>query len=440
MNYEKIPLINRLYKKIKSLEASIAILDSELSGVAEENINMRLKLKKLNHEKIKVVFVCWRPAVWGSLKTVYEAMKKDNDFDVQIVTIPNKKQLPKLGFHHEIYESEGAEEFWKGEDVVSGYNYETGEWLDLRLLKADYICFQQPYNICRTGAEKSHIVSKYAKLFYVAYFTFFNCNESNFINYECTPPDFMKDLSFYFTQNNDDQVFMQNRMREIGNLRAQVVKTGFPRFDNLHVNYDINTTAWNIKSSHEYFRLIWTPRWCTDENNCHFFDYKDKLLQYCSTNEKIDFVFRPHPQAFLNWASTGELSEIEAKKYRERYEKSNNMCIDTSSDFLPTFYTADCLITDTSSVVPEFFLTGKPVIYCYKKGSKNSFARNKGYTNGFYWVESWSELKDILDMLRSGTDPLFDKRQQLIKRDFYLPNEGAGYLIKEAIKQDFNNA
>lgn len=440
MNYEKIPLINRLYKKIKSLEASIAILDSELSGVAEENINMRLKLKKLNHEKIKVVFVCWRPAVWGSLKTVYEAMKKDNDFDVQIVTIPNKKQLPKLGLHHEIYESEGAEEFWKGEDVVSGYNYETGEWLDLRLLKADYICFQQPYNICRTDAEKSHIVSKYAKLFYVAYFTFFNCNESNFINYECTPPDFMKDLSFYFTQNNDDQVFMQNRMREIGNQKVQVIKTGFPRFDNLNVKYDINNSAWNIKDNHKRFRLIWTPRWCTDENNCHFFDYKDKLVEYCSDNQNLDFVFRPHPQAFLNWVCTGELSELEAKKYKENYEKANNMCIDTSSDFLPTFYTADCLITDTSSVVPEFFLTGKPIIYCHKPGSKNSFARNKGYTDGFYWVENWNELKDTLDMLRHGSDPLLERRQLLIKNEFYLPDEGAGYLIKEAIKQDFNNA
>ena len=43
-------------------------------------------------------------------------------------------------------------------------------------------------------------------------------------------------------------------------------------------------------------------------------------------------------------------------------------------------------------------------------------------------------------MLRAGNDPLREKRHELIKSEFYIPREGAGYSIKEAIKNDFLNA
>ncbi len=439
MNYSNIPVIRKIYNKLKSYDERINELNNELSLSCIENLNLRYRLKRIHGEKINVVFVCWRPAVWGSLKTVYESMKADNAFDVKIVTIPNKKQLPKVGINHDIYSSEGGEDFWKGDDVISGYNYETKEWLDLKSLKADYICFQQPYNVCRTYTEKSWVINKYAKLFYVAYYTFFNCNEDNYINEECTPLDFMKDLSFYFTQNEEDQTFMKERMQKANNSFAKVIKTGFPRFDNLNKSFDIGLTAWK-KKEESRFRIIWTPRWCTNENNCHFFDYKDKLVNYCKNQKDIDFVLRPHPQMFLNFNSTGEFLENKANEYKRIYEENDNLSIDTLEEFIPTFYTASCMITDTSSVVPEFFLTGKPVIYCHKKGSINSFSRDKGYTTGFYWVENWNELKTTLDMLRNGDDPLKQKRQELIKDHFYIPKEGAGYLIKEAIKQDFLNA
>ncbi len=436
MNYTKIPILRKLHKKLTN---KFNKFDDDIKFLLNENITLRFKLKKLTNEKIKVLFICWRPSVWGSLKTVYEAMKLDSLFDVTIVTIPNKKQLPKIGLNHEIYESEGGELFWTGTDVMSGYNYETKEWLDLRLLKADYICFQQPYNICRTDAEKSWVISKYAKLFYVAYYAFIDCKDDDFINQDTTPLDFLKDISLYFVQNETEKKFITHRMEQANNKLCKVIKSGFPCYDNLINNYNIQDTSWTCKNENR-FRIIWTPRWCTNENNCHFFSYKDKLVDYCNNKTDIDFVFRPHPQMFLNFASTGELSEKEANEYKNIYTKSINMAIDNTKNYIPTFYTASCMITDISSVVPEFFLTGKPIIYCHRKSSLNSFSKDKGYSSGFYWVESWDDLKTTLDMLRNGNDPLKEKRQKLIKDHFYIPKEGAGYLIKEAIKQDFLNA
>ena len=429
MNYSKLPIVGKFYSHLKT---KINEQEDALNYVCDENIRLRFKLKALNHEKIKVVFVCWRPTVWGSLKTVYEAMKADKAFDVEIVTIPNKKQIPKLGLSHEIYESEGAEEFWKGDDVISGYNYETGEWLDLRLLKADYVCFQQPYNICRTGAEKSWVVRKFARIFYVHY-------ASNFIGSgileDSDPPDFVKDVALYFNQNQMDYNLLQEYFGRIGNHFTKQFLTGFPRYDKLEQYENCESTLWSLPRDKKNYRIVWTPRWCTNEGNCCFFDYKDSFVKYCKKNTDVDFVFRPHPQAFLNWIAIGELSEKQAAEYKKIYSELPNARIDDTEEYLTTFYSSDCMVTDVSSIVAEYFLTGKPVIYCHKKDCFNEFSRK--LSEGFYWVRNWEELEKILQMLRSGEDPLKEKRQQLIKENFYIPENGAGEIIKEIVKRDF---
>mgnify|MGYP004534081803 FL=1 len=40
-------------------------------------------------------------------------------------------------------------------------------------------------------------------------------------------------------------------------------------------------------------------------------------------------------------------------------------------------------------------------------------------------------------MLKSGEDPLYEKRKHIINNVFYINPKGAGYTIKELIKEDF---
>ena len=424
----KLPIVKKIKQKLyKRLE----VLENESLISATENINLRIKLKLMNHEKINVVFVCHRPQVWLSLKNVYEAMCNDDFFDVKIVTIPNKKQLKGLGLNHEEYASEGAEDFWKGGNVIQGYDYNTKTWLDLRKLKPDYICFQQPYNVTRCPLYKSYYVSRFAKIFYVAYASNFM---GNGLLEETTPKDFANSLSFFFTQNEMDNALVKSLLSSYGNIFTDVVLTGFPRYDFVLENKNAVSNVWSYKERENKFRLIWTPRWTTNEGNCNFFDYKDLLLDYCLSHDEIDFVFRPHPQAFSEWIANGLLTKEEAALYQKKYADAPNANIDKESLYLNTFYSSDCLITDVSSIVAEYFLTGKPIIYCHKKDYFNDFSRK--LSEGFYWVHSWTELLKTLEMLKAGNDPLKVKREELIKSQFYIPENGAGFTIKEYIKND----
>ena len=426
---KRMPGVKQIVNKFESMKLQMQELSYINQIQANEIIDLRLKLKKSSHEKVNVVFVCHRPQVWESLRSVYESLKNKEIFDVKIVAIPNKKQVPKLGLNHEIYESEGAEDFWKKYGCIDGYNYATNQWLDLNSLEPDYIFFQQPYNITRCSEYKSWIVSSYAKLCYVGYFALHTLDD---VYDECTPDDFFKNISFFFAQNSEEQELISRKFIRIDNKIGKSILTGFPRYDDAHSYVGCENNIWKNRSKN-MFRLIWTPRWTTNEGNCHFFKYKDKFIEYCQQHDDIDFVFRPHPQAFSEWMSTGELSERQLSEYRDVYSNTPNMSIDESKTFLSLFYSSDCLVTDRSSVVLEYFLTGKPIIYCTSNGKHDTIDY---ISEGFYKVSNWEELESRLNELKNGHDELFEIRQQIIKERFYMPIGGAGHIISDILEQD----
>lgn len=425
---KQMPGVRSILFRLDALQDELQNLSFENQLLANKNIDLRLKLKKINGEKVNVVFVCHRPAVWESLHSVYDALEKDDLFKVTIVAIPNKKQLPDKGLNHEVYESEGAEEFWESYGCVNGYNYETHEWLDLQSLEPDYVFFQQPYNGTRCNQYKSWVVSKYAKICYLNYFSPVSFGK---IYEECMPQEFMKDLSFYFTQHEQDHQFVLEEYKGFGHTCTDIIMTGYPRYDNFERYRNASERIWKDKD-HTRFRIVWTPRWTTNEGNCHFFDYKDKFIEFCR-NENVEFVFRPHPQAFLEWNATGELLEEDAKEYRKKYEENMYMHIDESKSYMDMLYSSDCLITDPSSIMYDYFLTGKPIILCTSNGKNDTVEL---LNEGLYKANTWEEICYNLELLMCGKDSLIEKRENIIKHNFYYNPIGAGENIKIIIKKD----
>lgn len=419
------PILRKFYRKYILLRDKKEALDAELHAFCRENIDLKLQLKRIKGEPIHVVFVCHRPAIWESLHSVYDAMKQDPDFRVTIVAIPNKKQLPKLCLAHEQYESEGAEEFWKDQGCINGYDYKTGQWLDLESLQPDYVFFQTPYNICKPPQYHSHEVSKYAHLAYVTYYGVLYTDD---VYDECTPPDFMNDLSFFFTQNPMDDAYVRNRMKQVGALDCQVINTGFPRYDRIESYRSQPCTIWNRSDS---FKMVWTPRWTTNEGNCHFFDFKDTFVDYCKQNPDVELVFRPHPQAFQEWNATGELPEAEANIYKQNFVDSN-MHLDQSGNYFPMLYTSDCLITDRSTIFLDYYCSGKPIIYCTSENHHDAIFPQ--YIEGMYCVSNWAELEAVINDLRKGIDPLQSTRQRIIEENFIPKGNPASLNILQCIK------
>ena len=423
----KVPGIRELLHKLALMDDATRKLEYENLLLAQENIDARLMRKKQRGEKIHVVFVCHRPALWESLRGVYDTLKADPDFTVTIVAIPQKNRKKGVEYRHEEYTGEGAEAFFQGEGCVNGYDYATGQWLDLRTLKPDYVFFQQPYNVARPEIYSSGVVSKYAKICSVSYFAIITLDDTCV---ECTPTDFLKDLSFFFAQHEADREFVLGRMKEAGPNVASVITTGFPRFEKIREHAKEKCDIWNDPST---FKILWTPRWTTNEGNCHFFSFKERFVAYCQEHPDTELTFRPHPQAFKEWLSTGELTQEGQDKVRQVFSQGN-LHLDESMNYYPMMFSSDVLITDRSTMFVDYLFTGKPIIYCANHGVHDEVIG--GVENGMYWVNSWEELIKVLEDIKRGVDPLKETRAQIA--DAYQGRSGqkASERIRDILKAD----
>ena len=387
-------------------------------------------------KRADVLFICHRPAVWGSLASVYNALISDERFNVTILAIPNKKQDPLLGFDHENYHSEGAEAFFadfKGQ-ILNGYDYENKSWLDISFLSPDYVFFQQPYDICRPPHLSSSAIAKRAKVCYVHY-------ANNFIGggvfEETYPLNFVKNVSFFFTQNSYDDKVLKEYLNK-NKLHAKTYMTGFPRYDH-NPYFTSGSSAFDLfNPTHKSTKILWTPRWTTNEGNCSFFDYKNRLFDFANSNQSIHLLFRPHPQAFQEWLACGLIDSYEIKNIYDACSFNRNLGIDTSSNYYKTIFDSDFLISDVSSFIADFFfLTKKPIIYCHKKDCFNEYSRK--LSTGFYWVRNFDELKDTIELLQQGYDPLKEVREKLASEQNMKNLYGAGNLISRIIWKDFQS-
>ena len=394
---------------------------------AKREIDERLARKKAAGEKVNIVFICHRPSLWTTLKDVYEALKADPLFHVQILAIPSRSKSSGHGYFHDHFECEGAEEFWAGEGCVNGYNYETGEWLDLRSLKPDYVFYQQPYNIARPDCLISSSVAAYAKILYLTYYIMVDLEPRA---EQCTPVDFMRDLSFYFSQNEDDKKFVEGRLAKGGPNVCQIHVTGHPRLEKLGENLAGECTLWHHANS---FKILWTPRWTTGEGNCHFFSYREPLVAWCKAHKGVELMFRPHPQACREWRSTGELTEEQEKQVREEFSQGDFQ-LDESKEFYPQMFSSDVLVSDSSSMLIDYYYTGHPIVYCASNGVNDCFV--EALSPGLYWLNTWEEVEKTLDELYAGHDPLKETRAECAKKHQDAEGKGATRRICDIIRAD----
>lgn len=185
-------------------------------------------------------------------------------------------------------------------------------------------------------------------------------------------------------------------------------------------------------------KVIWTPRWTTDKNllQTTFFDYKDKMVTYFQNNKDSQLVFRPHPLAFKNFIDKNLMTQKQVQQYIEKF-KEDNMVYDTESEYFETFKDSDVLITDFSSIIIDYFLLGKPIILCNQ--DKTTYMElMKKIDKVCYSAKNFKEIEKILKDLKSGYDPLKEKREQLSSELFHKEDKtSSSEKIVDCIKNDF---
>ena len=374
------------------------------------SVKKRGKIQKKDADsKIHLVFLCQLPEIWNKILPVFNEALGSNQFNITILVVPMKK-----------INSETGVESWDNSElsffsqlpcrVIDAVN-NADQWVSLETLKPDYVFFQRPYDHYLPELYRSSIVSRYTKICYIPYGYL---ETSGKVFDICLDKNFYRFVYMFFAENPYISKSSSKRFKisHFFKLR-KTLSLGYPSLDTMAALGDTRCENNNFSEEDDKLKIVWTPRWTVDPEigASNFFKYKDKFIEYAKKNQKSYVLLRPHPLAFENFLNTGMMTAQELDDYKKNYDQSINASIDGERDYLSTFWKSDVLVTDISSIIVEYFMTGKPIIYCVGTSGFNKFTNQMA--QGFYWANSWEDIEKILMDLSQGKDVLKEKREEL---------------------------
>lgn len=399
---------------------------------AIKNFKRELEIVRSN-EKIRVGFIVQYIPAWNKFKPVYDALKENDNFEVFLICVPleiysNKLDNPNdtVNKTYEYFVNNG----YQAINALIGKN----KWFDIKSLNLNYIFYPRPYNAFMPKQYVSGKVSKYTKICSIMY----GMAMTEEILQTSLNRNFFRNVYCYFAESKNTYE------KNIGNFSythklglQKTVSYGMPVLADILKQKDTNAEIWNFAK--EKFKILWTPRWTTDLKlgGSNFFTYKDFLIDYVKSFYEVAAVFRPHPLALSNFVSTKEMTEGEVQEFKELCNEKNRIILDNSEEYIPTFWGSDVLVTDISGIMPEYFITGKPLIYCASNMILTLAAHTKKLLEGCYIVNDSKELKQCLDNLKNGIDPLKEERKRII---IELWGDGINNCNKKIIEELSKNA
>ena len=380
------------------------------------------KVKSCDAPK-KVVFLINFPESWNSVKSIYAESQKLSNVETYVLAVPQmndeNRKCPDI---RDI--ENAAYDFFVQNNIEAIKANQNGEWFDLGSINPDYVIYTRPYNVSYPEAYKSFNVCRYSKIFYIPYAYSMLGGE---MIYGVLPEEFI--LSTH-------KVFLANESRKnecietfpCYNNRNRYEYLGFPRFDLYN--------SGNEERQDSRFTIAWMPRWTTNDlserqKSSHFLSYYKDFLEYAEKNPDVKIIIRPHPKMFNHYLTTGILSQEEVDAFDERCKKSGNVFIDRDRDYINTIKNSDVLVADYTSLIAEFFMTGKPIVFCDTADGLNP--EGERICSNLYYAESFSQVIEKISAIQNGNDVDFAKRKSIIRELLPENSGGIGKKILETI-------
>lgn len=416
-------------KKIKKIVKSI--LPNFLFYKIKLSINYLSSLiSYFNHKKVfnrkvakpaKILFLVCEPQTWSALKPIYEAADKSPDAEAIVVAVQNKMMYN--GGH-----KTNVIDFFKHEcNNTINADMGNGKYVDISKLKPDIIFRQTTHDDEYPSVYCYKRISKIAKTCYITY----GYSQSSKNHLEIEYNDIaLRSLYAIFANSRTNLNYLLLKKNEIRwNRYLKVFYLGYPRFDKY------NRLSINIEQKDKFSTFLWIPRWTTnnEQNDATgFFEYKDNLINYFKKHEELALIIRPHPMMFGYFLKNGIMTQNQINEFLTIVRDSKNIRMDSDIDYRKAFDDSDALIADYSSLVIEYFITGKAIIYCGKVHTISPEIKDMYMT--LYRAKNWIDLQKQLDTLIQEGDNLGRKRKALaIKFLSDMPKNSAEEIVKKCI-------
>ena len=416
---------NWVYKSLKKVKRMLKNLLIDLKTIPY--FVKCKKFEKSKERKIKVGFICQYIPTWNKFEPLYREMKINDKFDPYLICVPDCIEDGEMFGYSGINETYTYFYNMNYDNVIDSFAGD--DWIDLQELKFDYIFYTRPYNHFMPPQYITDNVKKYCKIGSLIY----GMVTTKDIFEVVMNMDFYKDVYIYYAETSIAMKMYKKKFPITTLLGLRKVEfLGYPVFEQIVNDKYKTSTSWNF-SKNEY-RIMWTPRWTTAKHlgGSNFFVYYKSLIEYAKKNPNLDFLLRPHPLTFGNFIKTGEMTKQEIDEYLKQVEEMPNMSMDKEKEYNGTIWESDVLITDISAFLPEYFVTGKPIIFCASNMFLEPTEETDMMLKGCYVSHNAEETYGYLDKLKYGDDPLKSIREKVI-------NELFGDSINTATKKIVEN-
>lgn len=393
-----------------------------------EEVRERLKISKIlgsNYKsKIKIRIVHAIPHFWNSIQTIAEHMNERTDLELKIIMCPvTSEDAEKLKFQ-----------------MQSGhFKYVFIDDYDVESDKPDIIVF----NIAHTDVLFKllggiALIRENSK--YIAVIPYDNSVKFESADRMERYYDSLKEL------RPDIFIVSKPVYRFIGDKYANTIQMDSPKFDIIYRKLKSENDEKEIwEKLNKKKTILWTTvhghcEWTSDcfFKACCFDIYIKDVLNYFRENEDIALIFRPHPAYIDELVNMHKIwTEDDLSCFKDYFGQSNNLVWDDSMDYSYAFAMSDALITDDGTGITLSYLPTRKPICILRRNRTEIYTGTLDVTKNYYKAHDFDELKDYFEMIKSGDDPLYEKRMHTVNEYVPIFDGRNGERIADKIIDDF---
>lgn len=388
-----ISFMQKIKLAIADLQKNTSIAPKRLQIFRNILSESLINADAVSNHKIKVVFLLQETVGWPSFESVYEAFSTDPRCEAHLIYVP---------FEH-VNNDKTRDWFleYKNLDllIIHCKQYQLSkESPDIAFFIKPYDCIPMQFYI--DNVEK--IIQRNVYIPYFVNWMAFD-NIKYLIDYHFRLP-----LQYKAWKIFDAPSYIKEYHEHYGYHNGDNVEIiGHPRFDIIHKLGELQESIpayWKEKIKNRKV-FLWNTHVVMatvkdDEKDWSTYRlFGEKILKKFAMEIDAVLLWRPHPSFFTGLINNGDMSIVEMNKLLSEVELSDNIILDKTSDYRISFVISDALISDASSFLVEYLVTGKPICYTYPKSTYSIV--NDHLLPAYYNGSTWEEINSFINMVKN---------------------------------------
>jgi hypothetical protein len=402
------------------LDAVTATVDMTRARTAElqDSVHLVARRTALRRSRTRVLFLVHVLGSWSSCRAVVDAMAASADFDPIVASIPHRFR-GSTGLV-------GEEDAHRGlhEQGVPHLRFTGGDDGDiLQLIKAmePDVIFRQSQWDADLPDELATERLGFARTCLVPYETMNIVENVPDARTRNTAVDsaYHRAAWLVFCAN---EAVLETAVRDGARNGGQFRVVGHPKADHLRSA----VPRWPVGSAPDDDRpgrIVWSAHhtiaqgW-TDFGLFHL--VADEMLAWARESDDTEFVFMPHPALLpLPDSDVSPISRAQFDRWMRTWRELPNTAVLTEADYGPTLAASDLMVTDGLSMLVEYQLFEKPVLFLQREGHRPFNAVGEQVVAGVHPVSGVDEVRRLAEKFLGGEpDPLRSRQRDIVQRLF----------------------